>query len=193
MAGEKSVIAPVMPPPPEPSLWQWFAGGSVGYLVDAEEEMYTLHVGVDLPSQLAGWDQALYLEVGYADADLSYMSSGCDPNYPTACMPVVSTYKIETIPVTVNYKLERALTETLNMYIGVGVGAANIDVSSSGFSDDEWAFYAQVFAGLLYNVNESCEIYCGGRWIYVDDYTIGGSSMADSDDWMVEIGGRINL
>ena len=55
MAGTTSKeVIPPPPPAPEPSLWQWFAGGSVGYLFDYEEEMYHLHVGVDTPWNWGG-------------------------------------------------------------------------------------------------------------------------------------------
>ena len=47
--------------------------------------------------------------------------------------------------------------------------------------------------GILYNVNETWEIYGGARWIYMDDSTLFGMDIDNQDDFMVEIGTRINL
>ena len=197
-AGE--VYTEPMMPAPAPTLWQWFAGGSVGYLTDFETEMYTLHAGVDLPNQLGGWDQAVYLEVGYATLDETFSSSddnGYESSDPPAGMNggkrVPVKFDADLIPVTLNYKLERPLSDALNMYMGVGLGMVNVDVSGGGDSDDDWTFYGQIFAGLLYNVNETWEIYGGGRWIYIDDFELFGTDVDHQDDFMLELGTRVNF
>ena len=194
MAGEKAALEPMMPPPPEPSIWQWFVGGSVGYLDELDTEMYTLHAGVDFPNQLAGWDQAAYLEIGFATLD-EVLYSGSNSGYLNNGKGMSShiKYEADILPITINYKLERALTESLNMYLGGGIGVVNLDLSGGGMSDDDWTFYGQVFAGILYNVNETWEIYGGARWIYMDDSTLFGMDIDNQDDFMVEIGTRINL
>ena len=194
MAGEKAALSPVAPPP-SPTLWQWFVGGSIGYLDDLDTEMYHLHAGVDLPSQLGGFDQAIFLEVGYANPDQT-IASGYYPEYPNGYEGMrVSSIRGEAdlIPITLNYKLERALTDSFSMYFGGGIGAAYVDVDALGSSDDDWTFYGQVFGGLLYNINEMWEIYGGVRWIYIDDTDVFGVSVDSEDDWLAEIGVRINF
>ena len=195
MAGEKEALSPVAPPPPSPTLWQWFVGGSIGYLEDLDTEMYHLHAGVDLPNPLGTFDQSVFLEVGYANPDQT-VSSGYYPEYPNGNEGMrVSSIRGEAdlIPITLNYKLERALTGSLAMYVGGGVGVAYVDMDALGASDDDWTFYGQIFGGLVYNVSEMWEIYGGVRWIYIDDTDFFGVSVDSEDDWLGEIGVRINF
>jgi opacity protein-like surface antigen len=214
-AGEPYYDKSPMMPPPAPSLYQWFAGATVGYLIDNEEEMYTAHFGVDLPNQLAGWDQAVYLEIGYFEMDdcfeefddIEPQLAGGKGQFNRICGD------FEVIPITLNYKLERAVTSSLNWYLGVGAGVALIDadLSYEGFgsvrySDDDTVFYAQAFTGILYNVNPSFEVYGGIRYIYFDepDFSFSGgpdvswSEIEDAfdvhnDDVLVEVGARVNF
>jgi opacity protein-like surface antigen len=65
----KHVIAPVQS---EPSLWSWFTGVSGGYLTEFEEPMYHAHLGTDTPWNVAGWDVALFGEVGYTEKEESF-------------------------------------------------------------------------------------------------------------------------
>jgi opacity protein-like surface antigen len=218
-AGEPTYDKSPIMPPPAPSLYQWFAGATVGYLIENEEEMYTAHIGVDLPNQLAGWDQALYLEIGYtelggclhsptpqANASKAYEDNffGNLFQYGRMCID------LEIIPVTLNYKLERPIGQSLNAYLGLGAGAAFIDAdastSGSSSSDDDTVFFAQAFGGILYNVNPSFEIYAGARVIYFDEpeFNLYDTSvdLDDFDDFgfevhntdvLVEVGARVNF
>lgn len=213
-AGEPVVFDknPVMPPP-APTLYQWFAGGTVGYLIDNDEELYTAHVGVDLPEQLNGWDQALYLEVGYAEfdhhANREYFGDyqpGSEIEGVAAGgeMRIFADLDLEMVPITINYKLEKQVSQTLNAYVGAGLGIALFDADVSGFvsdSDDDTVLFGQVFGGVLYNVNPSFELFAGLRAIYFDEpeFNLAGAKL-DSDHFGVEnfdvsadIGGRINF
>jgi len=181
---------PAPPPAPEPCLFTWFVGGSVGYLTEFEEAMYTLHVGTDTCWNVGGWDIALFAEVGYTEKDGNILD-------PVLTAPTFVPFDIDIIPVTANIKFERALSGNLNAYFGAGLGFSRVDLSIGGSSDSDWVFTAQVFAGLVYNVNQNFEVFGGARWIYFDDadLTIGGVSgtLDMDDDFLLEAGLRYNF
>jgi opacity protein-like surface antigen len=191
----KEVIAPAAP-----SLWSWFAGASIGQLDDFDETMYHGHVGVDTPWSVGGWGVALFAELGQVDAEKpGYQPGNIAPplNAPTSR----SVQEFEIMPLTFNVKLERPITGQLSAYMGAGLGVAFVDYSVSGgfvppVSDEDEAFAAQAFAGLLYNVAPSVEIFGGARWIYVD-YTApvaaGPEPLSFDDDFLFEVGMRYNF
>jgi opacity protein-like surface antigen len=209
----------VVPAPADPCLFTWFAGGSVGYLTELEEEMYTLHVGTDTCWNIGGWDIALFAEVGFANKEESFRNFNTATPQPDlddndsyslddleSILNAVSingrsSYELDIMPITGNVKFERALTGNLNAYFGAGLGLANVDLSvtspvGSG-SDDDWVFVAQVFAGLVYNVSPNFEVFGGARWIYFDDADLssGGftATLELNDDVLLELGGRFNF
>jgi hypothetical protein len=107
-------------------------------------------------------------------------------------------YDLDVMPITLNAKLERPLTGNLNAYFGGGLGMALVDLSADGgvlgsVSDNDWVFTAQLFAGLIYNINETFEVYGGARWIYFDDADIDQITFELDDDFLFELGGRINF
>ena len=116
--------------------------------------------------------------------------------------PNDTSYDLDIMPITLNVKLERPLTGNLNAYFGGGLGVAlvdlDVDVGAYGdFSDDDWVFVGQLFAGLDYNVTPSFEVYGGLRWIYFDDASfsdngVGGTLKLD-DDFLLELGCRYNF
>jgi opacity protein-like surface antigen len=214
----KEVIPP--PPAPEPCLFTWFVGGSVGYLTEFEEPMYTLHVGADTCWNLGGWDVALFAEIGYTEKDDSWSGrqtappnlglGGFDGDLDDledvlsgiAATSAFSTgYDLDIMPITMNVKLERPLTGNLSAYFGGGLGLALVDFSADvgtfDFDDDDWVFVGQLFAGLNYNFTPNCEMFGGVRWIYFDDADLSdGGADVDldlDDDFLFEIGARYNF
>lgn len=207
----KEVIAPTA----DPCLFTWFAGGSVGYLTEFEEAMYTAHVGTDTCWNVGGWNIAFFAEIGYTEKDESFDGE------PQSTFPggdlgdedfdlddvedVLSSgffgdasYDLEIIPITGNIKFERQLAGNLNAYVGAGLGVANVDLSirTEAFgeeSDDDWVFVAQAFGGLVYNVTQNFEVFGGARWIYFDDAEFGDGSLQLDDDFLLELGGRFNF
>lgn len=165
----------------------------MGYLIDTEEPMYHLHIGVDSPYNLGGWDVAFFLEVGYFDTDASFLVQARDT--ATAALFGTATLDYEAIPFTANVKLERSIGNRLNAYVGAGVGFALVDATLTmpfglaGFDDSDTVFACQVFAGLQYDVSEAFELYTGVRWMYFGSTDNVGSF----DDVLVELGGRINF
>ena len=202
--GSKEVIAPT--PPPAPTLGGWFIGGTYGqfetdgnldtslkkvaaaintaYDVDKFDfDMYTLHVGRDLGTQVAGFDLAAYLEVGFLDgsATASYIGQSR------------FDIDVEIVPITINLKLERALFGPVNFYLTGGLGYAFTDVSATGSSDNDGGFYAQASAGLLYNINSQFELYAGGRWLYLNSLQFGDAPLELDDAFAWEVGVRVNF
>jgi len=212
---------PVAPPPADPCLFTWFAGGSVGYLTELEEPMYHLHVGTDTCWNVGGWDIALFAEIGYAEKKNSFRYRGggdyglllddgdtlsisdLDNAFRslTSQTALDSSYKLRIIPITANIKFEREIANNLGAYFGAGLGVANIDFSARvggfSFSDDDWVFVAQAFAGLVYNVTSAFEVYGGGRYIYYSDPSFSsggvGGKLDMGNEFLIELGGRYNF
>lgn len=204
----KAVAAPV----PSPYLYQWFAGGTAGYLVDSECELFSGHVGTSLNHSVYGWNSSAYLEVGYynCDDDTTRTENEKEKEGEIEVTDFgddeFRSYKfdLDVVPVTLNYKLERQIGNSVSLYIGVGVGAAFVDLDTNyAGSDDDVVFFAQAFTGVIYNVSEAFEVFAGGRAIYLDnpsfslrdhDFDIDDSDVdLDDFDGLVELGARYNF
>ena len=190
------------------SLWEWFAGGSAGYLTDMEEGMYGLQVGMEYGNPGGRGTHAIYLEVGFTqdDANFSYIS-----NLPGG-RSEEADIDLDIIPITLNYRYEAPLTDRLNWFIGLGVGVAIVDSSyhwswtqvvappgpvEGGGSDDQTdaRLYGDIFVGLSYDVTDSFEVFAGVRYILMDeqsrDIDVGGVSDFDegiNGDVLIELG-----
>jgi opacity protein-like surface antigen len=177
---ESSTINPV----PAEGLWEWFVGGSAGYLTDLEEGMYGLQVGMEYQNPGDRGSHALFLEVGFTGDDASYS------HVPAPAIVGGRTENAEIdlniIPITLNYMYQIPITERLGFFAGLGLGVAILDSSydwswsqvvappwpsAGGGSDDETdiRFYGDVFAGLSYDVSDSLELYTGVRYIFMDE------------------------
>ncbi len=197
IAGTEVVPVP-MPPPAEPSLWTWFAGGSVGYLVDYEEEMYHAHVGAELHK--GAYSHGFFLEVGYTEEDERWYEPQWREDWSA---------DMEIMPITLNYKLEGPLADNFRWYVGAGLGVAIADLdykwrrrdfagTSGQGGDDDTVFAAQAFAGLIWEVNDSFEVYGGVRYIYLDgpEFKFDGATVEwddEIDDTLIELGARFNF
>ena len=163
-------------PPVSTQHQGWYLGAGVDYMIDSEEPFYNGHVGYDF-----GNGSSLFLESGWLgqEDDSSFgLLFGAD---------------VDIVPITINYKYEWMFTDSFGLYVGAGLGASNVDVSVGPLSGDEWAFTAQAFAGLVYNVTPNFEIYGGARYIWIDDVELGGANIDDLDDVGVGAGIRFNF
>jgi len=198
-AGEEASAKQVIAPIAAICNWSWFAGGSVGVIDgdDWDEDIYTLHIGKERKCAGDKCSQAIYLEVGFTESDFTESEGGFSEE------PLITTSTdIEIIPITLNYKYECELSDKLNWYAGAGAGIALVDVdietSVSGDnggptseSDDDTAFYGHIFAGLVYNVSDTIEVFGGARYIFMDD-VLGGESLLD-EEVHYELGARYNF
>jgi len=173
--------APVTPPP-STGLWTWFAGGSVGYLTDMEQPMYSLDLGMEYKRPGSRASHSIYLQVGFAQDDAEF-------GYPRRGSGMVgysadSTIEMDIIPITLDYKYEGAITGHLNYYAGLGLGIAVVhtscnwswfvvtppfDIHNDSTDRTNVRFYGEVFAGLSYNITDPFEIYAGARYILMDN------------------------
>jgi len=184
--------APVTPPP-SVGLWTWFAGGSVGYLTEAEHPMYSLNLGMEYKQPGSQASHSIYLQIGYARDDASFEyptlqhSSGgiFIPPPPPGSISEHSSIDMDIIPITLDYKYEGTLTGRLNYYVGLGLGIAIVNTSCDwswsqslpppygdrGGREDhtDVRFYGEIFAGLSYNVTDQFQIYSGARYILMDN------------------------
>ena len=172
----KEAVAPAAAP--EPCLFTWFTGASVGYLTELEEPMYHFHIGTDTCWKLGGWDVSLFAEIGYTEKDDSW--SNRTPNPVPQDLQVIlpaippppssfdlgelesglstvasrggggTGYDLDIMPITINVKLERPLTGNLNAYFGAGVGAALVDLSVDGGAWGDLSDDDWVFVGQLF-------------------------------------------
>jgi hypothetical protein len=213
-----AVQAGTMPATPAPApaggLWQWFVGGSVGYLTDLEEGMYGLQAGMEYRAPEARASHAVYLEIGFTSDDASY-DYRPRPGI-TGARTEEAEIDVNLIPITLNYRYQAALTEHWNGYMGLGLGVVVTDTSydwdwsqavappynRGGGSEDETdvRFYGDIFAGLSYELGESCELFAGARWIFMDDDdreidVTGASShtVGIDGDVLLEIGARFRF
>lgn len=172
-AGDSIAPATLTPATTSSPLLNWFAGGSVGYLLDNEEEFYTLHAGATF-AESGALSHSLYLEAAFAQ---------------------FSNFGLETdiLPVTLNYKLDYSLNDSFSLYAGAGIGAGFIDNELGPFDDSSTELAAQIFAGATYKLCSNFELFSGVRWIWIDDSNFFGAPIEVGDDFGVELGGRFNF
>ena len=175
-------------PAPRNGIWEWFVGGSAGYLLEFDEDMYTLQLGANSPWSFSGWNVALFAEVGWTEnhdalEDVGPVFGDEDSN-------------LDIIPITFNVKFERIISGGLSAYLGGGLGTSYVDGEfdtplDPDDSADDWVLTGQVFAGLAYHVSDDFEVFGGGRWIYFDDPDFGGVEL--DDDFLIEAGLRYHF
>jgi opacity protein-like surface antigen len=186
LAGTSQVVTESSPPTmTQNNTWDWFVGGSAGYLIDSEEDMYTLQIGANSPWVMSGWSVALYAEAGWTENHDAFDNVA----------PFGGNSDVDLVPITFNAKFEHLITGGLSAYVGGGLGTTYLDVDFSTPTGtrhtDDWVFTAQVFAGLAYHVNENVELFGGARWIYFDDPDLNG--VTHDDDVLFEGGLRFHF
>ena len=211
LAGESTYMAPA-PAPAAPYMapaggLDWSFGASAGYLVDAEDDFYSIQFGKRF-RESNGLSHTIFLEVGYSNLDSDGSDLDLEDNFNigggdsfTGDADLDATF----IPITLNYKLEKRIGEKFGIYGGLGAGVALIDVDGdfndglngiddSG-NDSDATFFAQAFIGAAYHFTPAFEMFGGVRYMFIDDYSLttdGGAEfdIDDNDDVLVELGGR---
>lgn len=147
--------------PAAPNPWTFFLGGSATYLFKYEEPMLSLNAGVTTPWSPLGFNTSIFAEVGWIEDD-----NESQIPFGVFGAPV----DLQIVPVTLNVSFERAITDDLGFYFGVGGGVAFSEVIvDKNVRDQDNRFVGQAFAGVNYRIGEHSEIYAGGRWMYFDD------------------------
>lgn len=212
-AGDTAYIQPA--PGPTPYLapqggLDWSFGASAGYLIDAEEEFFSVQLGKKF-SESNGLSQSIFFEVGYSELNNDGDKLNLEDNFNigggdsfTGKADLEATF----IPITLNYKLEKRLSDKFSVYGGLGAGVAIIDIDGN-FDDDlndindegndsETSFFAQAFIGAAYHFTPNFEMFGGGRYMYIDDYSLTTNSgvkidVDNNDDVLLELGGRFHF
>ncbi|YCM45890.1 outer membrane beta-barrel protein [Verrucomicrobiaceae bacterium 227] len=188
----------------------WSLGASAGFLVDAEEDFYSIQLGKRL-KEVNGLSHILFFEVGYSDLDNDGDELDLEENFNIGggdSFTGDADFEATFIPITLNYKLEKRLGEKFSVYGGLGAGVALIDVDGefndsindideSG-NDSDATFFAQAFIGAAYHFTPNFEMFGGARYMFIDDYSLstdGGTEfdVEDNDDVLIELGGRFHF
>lgn len=184
LAGTSQVMTESAPAPVTQDTWNWFVGGTGGYLLDFEEDMYTFQLGGRSPWSSSGWSLALFGEVGWTENhDVRDLNGNDDDD-------------MDIVPLTFNVKMEHLITGGLSVYFGGGLGVAYCDAEIDSLngddgSVDDWVCSAQAFAGLAYHVSPSLEIFGGARWVYFEEPNFGGVDLGS--DCLIEGGLRYHF
>ncbi len=187
----------------EDELGSAFVSRNNIHATDFDFDLYSLHVGRDLGTQFLGIDVAAYLEVAYLTGDANVSGNFLTQNNGFDGDGFIDglggfgafseTVDLDILPVTLNIKLERNLVAGLAVYGTAGAGYAFSNIEIDGDGERDGGFYAQASAGLLYNINESFEVYGGGRWLYLESVGIGDTDIELDNDFAWEAGVRYNF
>lgn len=144
------------------------AGASAGYLTDSETGYYAGRIGYQFKSA-ATTAHIVELEIGHTnDSDF-----GID---------------MKITPVMANYRAEIPTSEKVGVYLGLGLGIADVRVKGWGVSASDGAFTYQGFAGLTYKVSENAKLTCGARYLNIEEVRMFGSSVEVGNDTAIELG-----
>jgi opacity protein-like surface antigen len=158
-----------------------YTGGSVGYLYDLEEPIYSGRLGYEFSSGGA-------LTCGF-EGELNYV------RFRETTAGLRSS--VDLLPLMANYRGSVSLGGPVSLYFGGGLGSAYYDASVGRLSETGWVFAAQAFGGLEFFFNENVSLLAGARYLYFDDYDarISGNNVnfPSVDDVAIEIGMTIRF
>jgi opacity protein-like surface antigen len=208
---QAGVPAMEVEPAPATDLWEWFAGGSVGYLTDLEEAMYSLQFGVETRPMDGRGAHALFLQVGFTQDDATFRV--VPPPGKVGGRTETAAIDLNIIPITLNYQYGANLTGGLDCYFGLGVGIAILDSSSDwrwtqalpppngqrggSYDETDVRFYGEIMAGLSYGFSDAFEMFLGARYMLMDNadlrVNITGTPLYEAGidgDLLIEMGAR---
>lgn len=153
------------------------AGFSAGYLIDNEEEYIAARLGTVFASK-DKLNHTGEFEVGFTSMSDEFEDiSG----------------SLDILPVMANYRMEIGSTSKYGGYVGAGLGMSRVKISGSGtgvsFSENDWAFTAQAFAGFSYQMTDTSSLTLGARYINIGDIEFFGEDFGEvGDDIAIEAG-----
>jgi opacity protein-like surface antigen len=151
-----------------------YVGGSVGYLVDAEEHYFTGRIGYEV-ARTNAITHSVEVEVGIVALDETNVS-------------------LDLVPVFANYRFNADTARpTVSYYGGAGLGSARLKASLFGFDDSGWTFAGQAFGGVEFKVQRNVSVTVGARYLYIDEVNVFGVDIEADDDFGIEVGIRIRL
>jgi opacity protein-like surface antigen len=145
-----------------------YTGAGIGYMIDAEEELLTAHIGFQM-AERGSLTHNIEFEIGYVESS----EMGVD---------------VDILPLMLNYRAVNTGNDSYDLYFGVGIGTSNVDVNVSGTSDDDNVFTAQALVGIDFKVSANTSIRLGYRYVYMDTVKLFGYDLDDLDDNVIELG-----
>lgn len=145
-----------------------YVGGSVGYLSDAKEPLFSARVGYQI-GEYGGIRHSIEGEIGVSSADFGI-------------------YEVDMQPRMINYRGEIDIDDTFFAYAGAGLGSVQIEVEFAGFEGDGDGFAWQVFGGLGMRLTEQLSAIGGLRFIDASDIKIRGESVGADNDLEFGVG-----
>ncbi|MDD4349180.1 MAG: outer membrane beta-barrel protein [Opitutales bacterium] len=150
-----------------------YLDGTVGYLQDSEDMIYTGRIGTEMFTSGVLAHNA-EIEVGFIDESEGVVD-------------------VSVIPLMANYRLETPIVGDFFFSGGAGAGVANIDVEFPGIEENKTTFVMQVFAGVGYTLSPELQFMLSARYFWVDDITIRQNRIEMGDDVAVEAGARFRF
>ncbi len=138
----------------------FFINPGAGYLIDDENEYFTLSAGYK-----AG-NNSFYAQLFRYDNE----ELGLD---------------LELSTLTANWDYNIALNDTMSLYLGAGAGLGRIEASLVGFagpSIEDDVFAANAKAGIEFQVIENLSIRTGLQYFYFGESDFGAGAVVDSVD-----------
>jgi opacity protein-like surface antigen len=164
---------------------QSYVGFGIGYMIDHEENVYSIRVGKEFESKNPDYLNRLELEYNYARYNQT---------------DYLGTYAFEsTLDINllmVNYRGSYALGSGLsaNFGGGLGVGFLKVDVDDGFATDTDTSAAYQIFAGLDYELEDGTIIGIGLRHVKIGDTTVTDRGysidLKDLDDTLIEFSVR---
>jgi hypothetical protein len=146
------------------SLQATYVGTSVGYMIDAEEEIISARVGWTV-KETGDITHNLELEVAYSSTSEYGIS-------------------LDITPVMLNYIIKSTQESGLTLYAGAGIGYTFWDLSYMNMPLGE-ELTLQGLVGLEYGISETTSFRAGYRYVHLDDIEDSDISLNDS---VIELG-----
>lgn len=101
---------------------------------------------------------------------------------------------LRTLAFMANVFYDHEVTDRTDLYVGTGLGAANIDGKLSGggveFSGDDWVLAWQLLAGVAYQLREDVAVTGGYRLFVTEDYKFDDADFDAPVTHSLEVGLR---
>ena len=98
---------------------------------------------------------------------------------------------LKLVPVTAGYRYNIDLGHKLTLGVGANAGVAvtELELRTSGASDEDTVFIASAGARLGYALTEKLSLTTGYRYVFVDDLKyFGGLTLDDADSHIIDLG-----
>lgn len=155
-----------------------FASYNAGYLIDNEEMLHTIRLGVEHVST------QYFIQLGYFDAEKSFNEAGYGAVDGSLELGSVSAGVIG----------RKQLARNFVGYVGGSIGAGKVDLEynfknfGQSVSDNDTSLYLDVVTGFEFLVSNNVSFTTGLHYIFSDSVEIFGLDTGNTDDIAIEAG-----